>query len=76
MGATTGPANTLLLIAEHAPERLDEAKQERDKLIGRVLELNLEIARLETAIQVTQQPAGVVNNNGNSSLALPALHHG
>ncbi len=56
MSSSNSQVNALLMITEHAPERLGAAKAERDELISKVLELNLEIARLETAIQVTRSP--------------------
>lgn len=48
--------NPLLAISEALPVRITEAKAERDGLIARVLELNHEIARLETAAQVASAP--------------------
>lgn len=44
--------NPLLAIGDALPARLAEARDERDKLVGRVLELNQEIATLETVRQV------------------------
>lgn len=51
--------NPLMAIGDAVPARIAEAKDERDKLIGRVLELNQEIATLETLLQVA--PSRIVN---------------
>lgn len=54
--------NALLMLKEHAPERLAAAKEERQRLVERVLELSIEIAQLETVILVGQSlDAGVTN---------------
>ncbi len=52
MPGANGDWNVPLFLKENAPERIKAAKEERDKLVTRVRELNLEIAVLETHIQV------------------------
>ncbi len=44
--------NPGLAIREHIPDRLVAAKLERDSLVAKVLQLNHEIASLETLYQI------------------------
>lgn len=44
--------NVGLLIRENIPGRLAECREERDRLVEKVLELNQEMALLETHLQV------------------------
>ena len=54
----TGPTsiNPLLVITNNVPERIKELRDERDRLVRRVLEINQELARLETML-VLSEPA-------------------
>lgn len=67
MSGTMG--NPLMAITDAVPGRILEARDERDRLIGRVLELNQEIARLETALQVTGLGRAIVED----SKPIPAI---
>lgn len=58
MSGTMG--NPLKAIEAAVPERIKEARAERDTLVGRVLELSTEIARLETVQLVGGEVAGPV----------------
>jgi hypothetical protein len=50
--SSNGDWNVALFLKDNAPERVKAAREERDKLVARVRELNLEIAVLETHIQI------------------------
>jgi len=58
MSGTVG--NPLKAIETAVPERIREAREERDKAIAQVLALNDEIARLETIQQIGGEAAGPI----------------
>jgi hypothetical protein len=50
----TGPTsiNPLLVVTNNLPERIKELREERDRLVRRVLEISQELAKLETILVV------------------------
>jgi hypothetical protein len=50
-----GDWNPLLFVKEHIPLRISAAQKERDELILKIQALNLEIAVLQTLLQVPMQ---------------------
>jgi hypothetical protein len=57
-GPMTGPTsiNPLLVVTNNVPERIKELREERDRLVRRVLEISHELAKLETILVLNEGP--------------------
>lgn len=54
---SAGIGNPLMAVADSIPPRIAEIRQEVDKLVGRLHEMQAELATLETLLRVVSPPA-------------------